>query len=303
MLDIRHLRYFVCVVDMGSLSKAAGTLSISQPSLSQQVFAMEYQLGVPLLLRSASGVRPTDAGLTLYRHARMVLRQMQDLEVDVVSEGGGAVGQVAVGFPTSIAAVLAVPLVERLALDHPRVRLQLFESLSGYLVELLYNGRLDMAILFRDAESSGVAIRPLFSEYLSVFGAPRVGDPEASTCDLSLLSGVPLVLPGPSHGLRLLVERAFTQSNAELHVVADIDSLPVMLSLARNGAVATISSRAVSMVFPRILARRLINPTISRPVCLGHSTAIPQTAAALAVEETIRTLAREHAPYWDKLGV
>src|SRR6202023_1583107 len=191
MLDIQHLRYFVSVVDMGSLSKAAGALSISQPSLSQRVSAMEYQLGV---------------------------------------------------------------------------RLHLFESLSGYLVELLCNGRLDMAILFRAAESSGVAIRPLFSEYLSVFGAPRVGAPEGSTCDLSLLSGVPLVLPGPSHGLRLLVERAFTQSNAELNVVADIDSLPVMLSLARNGAVATISSRAVSMVFPQILARRLINPTISRPV-------------------------------------
>jgi hypothetical protein len=128
-----------------------------------------------------------------------VLRQMQEMEVDVVSEGGGAVGQVAVGLPTSIAAVLAVPFVERLALDHLRIRLQLFESLSGYLVELLCNGRLDMAILFRDAESSGVAIRPLFSEYLSVFGAPGVGDPEASTCDLSLLSGVPLVLPGLSN--------------------------------------------------------------------------------------------------------
>ena len=76
----------------------------------------------------------------------------------------------------------------------------------------------------------------------------------------------------------------------------------MMLSLARNGAVATISSRAVSMVFPRILARRLINPTITRPVCLCHPTAIPQTAAALAVEETIRTLAREHAPYWDKIA-
>jgi LysR family nitrogen assimilation transcriptional regulator len=302
MLDIQHLRYFVSVVDMGSLSKAAGALSISQPSLSQRVSGMEYHLGVPLLLRSAAGVRPTDAGLTLYRHARIVLRQIQEMEVDVVSEGGGAVGQVAVGLPTSIATVLAVPLVERLALDHPRVRLHLFESLSGYLVELLCNGRLDMAILFRDAESSGVAIRPLFSEYLSVFGAPSVGDPEASTCDLSLLSGVPLALPGPSNGLRLLIERAFTQSNAELNVVADIDSLPVMLALARKGAVATISSRAVSMVFPQILARRLINPTISRPVCLCHPTAIPQTAAALAAEETIRTLAREHAPYWDRIA-
>ena len=80
MLDIQHLRYFVSVVDMGSLSKAAGALSISQPSLSQRISAMEYQLGVPLLLRSAAGVRPTDAGLTLYRHARIVLRQMQEKE-------------------------------------------------------------------------------------------------------------------------------------------------------------------------------------------------------------------------------
>jgi LysR family transcriptional regulator, nitrogen assimilation regulatory protein len=174
--------------------------------------------------------------------------------------------------------------------NHPGIRLQLFESMSGYLVELLCNGRLDMAILFRDAESSGVAIRPLFSEYLSVFGAPGVGDPEASIYDLSLLSGVPLVLPGLSNGLRLLVERAFLQSNAELNVVAGIDSLPVMLALTRNGAVATTSSRAVSMVArPQILARRLINPTISRPVCLCHPTAILQTAASLAVEETIRT--------------
>jgi hypothetical protein len=57
------------------------------------------------------------------------------------------------------------------------------------------------------------------------------------------------------------LERAFSQSNAELNVVADIDSLPVMLALARNGALATISSRAVSMVSrPQILTRRLINP-------------------------------------------
>src|SRR5664279_1254648 len=82
-VDLRHLRYFVNVVDMGSLSKAAGTLSISQPSLSQQIAGMEYELGVPLLLRSATGVRPTDAGAKLYRHARVVLRQMQELEADV----------------------------------------------------------------------------------------------------------------------------------------------------------------------------------------------------------------------------
>ena len=83
-MELRQLRYFVNVVDMGSLSKAAARLSVTQPSLSQQISNMEYQLGVPLLLRSSSGVRPTDAGAKLYHHARLVLRQMQDLAADVV---------------------------------------------------------------------------------------------------------------------------------------------------------------------------------------------------------------------------
>jgi LysR family transcriptional regulator, nitrogen assimilation regulatory protein len=299
-VDLRHLRYFVSIIDMGSLSKAAGALSISQPSLSQQISAMEYELGVSLLLRSATGVRPTDAGTKLYRHARIVLRQMDELNADVVDQGSGAVGQVAVGLPTSIAAVLAVPLVERLAKDHPGVRLQLFESFSGYLVELLANGRLDMAILFRESEAPSVAIRPLFTEYLSVFGAPNIGSQTDNTCDLHLLGGVPLVLPGRSNGLRLLIERAFAKVDVELNVIADVDSLPVMLALARNGTAATINSGGVARASsPPICTRRLINPAVQRSVCLCLPTGVPQTAASLAAEETIRTLARELSAMWD----
>jgi LysR family transcriptional regulator, nitrogen assimilation regulatory protein len=300
-VDVRQLRYFVAVVDMGSLSKAASVLAISQPSLSQQIAAMELDLGVPLLLRSSGGVRPTDAGKVLYRHARLVLRQMQELRAEVASESSGAIGEVAVGLPTSIAAVMAAPLVERLAQDHPGVRLQLFESFSGYLVELLANGRLDMAILFRDTETPGIAVRRLFVEHLAVFGAPEIGDASADTLDLVHLAGVPLVLPGRANGLRLYIERIFAQAQIPLNVVADVDSLPAMLALARNGPAATINSAAVARVTqPAILARRLVNPTIERPVCLCRPTAIPQNAASLATEETIRTLIRELGPIWDK---
>lgn len=201
-IDFRQLRYFVSVVDMGSLSKAAGALSITQPSLTQQITGMEHTLGVPLLIRSAAGVRPTDAGVKLYHHARLILRQMQELEADVVAEGSGATGQVAVGLPTSIAAALGMALVERLNQDHPGVRLQLVESYSGYLSELLANGRLDMAVLFRQAETPGLYTRPLFIEQLAVFGVPLIGDPDSATCDLTRLAGVPLVLPGQLNGLR-----------------------------------------------------------------------------------------------------
>lgn len=299
-MESRHLRYFVTICEMGSLSKAADVLHISQPTLSQQIASMEHDLGVPLLIRSSVGVRPTEAGTRLYSHARGILREMHDLRAHVTSEGSGAIGDVAVGLPTSVAAVIAAPLVERMAQDHPGVRLQLFESYSGYLNELLANGRLDIAVLFRETETPGIAIRKLLVERLAVYGAREVGDPNSPECELPMLAGVPMVLPGSANGLRLIIERFFSRASLHLNVVADIDSLRAMLLLARNGTAATISSAAVvHSIDAPILVRRIVNPVIKRPICLCRPTSIPQSAAALAAEETIRTLIRESKKMWD----
>jgi LysR family nitrogen assimilation transcriptional regulator len=110
-MDVRQLRYFVSIVDAGSLSKAAQKLFIAQPSLSQQIAGLEIELKTKLLLRSAQGVMPTTAGSVLYRHARLVLRQMEQIRADVRDDSGGEAGTVAVGLPTSIAAILATPLL------------------------------------------------------------------------------------------------------------------------------------------------------------------------------------------------
>ena len=74
MTKLRHLRYFVGIVDAGSLSRAAQTLFVAQPTLSQQMTELEDDLGVPLLLRSVRGVKPTPAGEALYREASRILQ-------------------------------------------------------------------------------------------------------------------------------------------------------------------------------------------------------------------------------------
>lgn len=89
LMDVRQLRNFVAIVDSGSLSKAAERLLIAQPSLSQQLRTLEEELQTQLLIRSAQGVVPTDAGKTLYRHARVVLRQMEQIREEV-REGAAA---------------------------------------------------------------------------------------------------------------------------------------------------------------------------------------------------------------------
>src|SRR5271155_5822066 len=78
-MQLRHLRYFVRIVEAGSFSRAAATIHVAQPALSHQIAELEEELGVTLLHRSARGVRPTAAGETLYREAAAILQLMEQL--------------------------------------------------------------------------------------------------------------------------------------------------------------------------------------------------------------------------------
>ncbi len=298
-MDVKQLRYFSAVVETGSLSKAALKLAISQPSLSHLIGVMESDIGVELLLRSPSGVRPTDSGTTLYRHAKMILRQFDQMRDEVSLGGNSAVGRVAVGLPTSIAAVIASQLFAELQEKHPGVHLELFESMSGYLVELLANGRLDMAVLFRDIETTGITVIPLISENLSLYGVAKIGKQKTGTVRLHELEGVPLVLPTKSSGLRLLVERVFAREGVELNAVGDIDSLPTMLAIAAMGAVGTILSSALGKLPMTAMPHRtIVEPELERTISLCIPNFMPQNAASRAVQVAIERLIQKHAELW-----
>ncbi|MBN3856297.1 LysR family transcriptional regulator [Paraburkholderia sp. Ac-20340] len=294
-MDVRQLRYFVNIVDYGSLGKAAEKLFVAQPSLSQQIAKLEDDLGVPLLVRSPQGVKPTASGQALYRHARLVLHQMEQLRQEVREGAGAESGTVAIGLPTTMASVLAMPVFERVRERFPGIRLQFFESMSGYLNELLANGRLDLAILFRDTPTPGISALPVLDEELYVMGEPGV-PARARTCTLASLADVPLVAPGVANGLRLLIERTFAREQVPLNIIADIDSLPMLLSAAQSGAASTIlpaSALALRASTERPKMRRIVDPMIRRPASICWPNALPVSSASLAVRRTICELIEE----------
>ncbi|WP_322055095.1 LysR substrate-binding domain-containing protein [Paraburkholderia bannensis] len=294
-MDVRQLRYFVNIVDYGSLGKAAEKLFVAQPSLSQQIAKLEDDLGVPLLVRSPQGVKPTAAGQALYRHARLVLHQMEQLRQEVREGVGAESGTVAIGLPTTMASVLAMPVFRRVRGRFPGIRLQFFESMSGYLNELLANGRLDLAILFRDTATPGISALPVLDEELYLMGEPGV-PARARTCTLASLADVPMVAPGVSNGLRLLLERTFAREQVPLNIIADIDSLPMLLSAAQSGAACTIlpsSALALRASAERPKTRRIVDPVIRRPASICWPNALPVSSASLAVRRTICDLIEE----------
>src|SRR5437762_2248906 len=107
-VNLRRLKYFVKIVDIGSLTQAAEVLFIAQPALSQQLATLEGEVRQQLLVRTKRGVTPTEAGKVLYRHAQIILRQCEQAQIDMEAAGQGVSGQVSVGLaPGTAAAALS----------------------------------------------------------------------------------------------------------------------------------------------------------------------------------------------------
>src|SRR5882672_1740241 len=147
-MELRHLRYFLAVVEEGSLTTAAELrLHTSQPSLSRQIRDLEYQVGAELLSRSVRGVELTAAGKAFLDHARLALAQ-----VDAAVEAAGRAAQparktFAIGFQTGHE-MNWLPQALRVLRDELKdIQVTISSDLSPDLAEALVRGRLDVAFL------------------------------------------------------------------------------------------------------------------------------------------------------------
>jgi len=181
-MDTRRLYSFVRVVDAGSITRAADLLHIAQPALSQQMTALESLFGQQLLSRSKQGVEPTEAGRVLYRHARVILRQLEQAQADVEVVGRELAGGVSVGLaPYSTVNALAFPLLSAVRARYPRVLLHINENFGGVLSEALMTGRMDMALLYDSGPIRGVDFERLLTEELVVVAPDGIELPGVPT--------------------------------------------------------------------------------------------------------------------------
>jgi DNA-binding transcriptional LysR family regulator len=147
-MELRHIRYFVAVAEEGRIAWAAERLGMQQPPLSQQIKAMERELGVQLFHRKARGVELTDAGRSLLDDARVVLAHL-DRAFDTTRRiARGEQGRIRVGATPSCPFHPLVPhIIREFRQSHPLVSLQLEEHHNQPLLEQLRNGQIDAAFI------------------------------------------------------------------------------------------------------------------------------------------------------------
>ena len=286
-MQFRQLRYFVKIVEAGSFSRAASTVHIAQPALSQQIAELEERLGVALLQRSARGVRPTAAGEIFYREASAILRQLDQLPATARSDPDQPEGVVNLGFVSSLAPGL-VGFLDECRDAFPKVVIRVSDGDSLSLENKIASSSVDLAILYEDAFATALARKPLFMQRLFVVSRqPMTAD--GGPISLERVAELPLVLPGKVNGRRAMIERVFAEAKLKPNVVLEADSLVSEMWSVRNEVGCTILPIGdLSNFGPRAFAKpAVIEPPIYFTCSIVHSADLPLTAAGEAVRDAL----------------
>lgn len=296
-MELRQLRYFVRVCELGSMGRAAADLGVVTSALSQQISRLEGELATRLLQRTAQGVLPTDAGMAFFRHAQLALRHAD--EAVRAAQQERLSGHVSVGLAPTTASVLGLPLMTAMRERYPGVRLHLVESLSGHLTDMLNTRQLDLAVIFRTDMGQRWRVMPLLQEQLFLLASrqlPGLAAPvDGAGLPLAELGRLPMILPTGSHGLRSTLDRAFAQAQIQPRVVSEIDSLALLMDAVRARLGATIQPGAATVrrPDPAVVAIPLTDASACRTNVLASLSDEELSPAALAARVVVLDTARQ----------
>lgn len=288
-MDLRGIRYFVQIAELGSMTRAAQHLRVAQPALSRHIRVLEKELGVALMVRMPRGVRLTTAGRQFLDHCQRILRELGRAQDELRSGGAAAQGQVILGVSPTTGPLLLPGVVERMRRQCPQISLKVVEGFSNQLYDWLLAGRADVAILTNPANSRAIKVTPLNSEPIVVF-AKRAGRASRRYLTAAELARTPVI---STEAIRIIADEQLQRHGAGINVESEIDAVEAIRRLVLRGtsmALMPVSTFHEDLAARHMTAWPIVDANIHRILTLaqraerGPSAAIDEVAQIVAAE-------------------
>lgn len=295
-MELKQLKYFITIVESGSLGKAAQKLDVGTSALSQQIAKLEDELCTRLLSRTSTGVTPTPAGSAFLKQAQLSLRHVQ--YAIEAAHSSRLTGHVSVGFSPSIASVLGIPFMRLMSERYPDIKIHLVESLSGNLTNLVNSRQLDIAIIFTQDVDTNWSVQPLLKEQmflmankalLQEFGFEQCI--QEGEIDLQRINQLPLALPSQRHGLRKFLD----QKVELLDVDYEVDGLHLLMNCVSNLNMATIQPVSAHFDYLKsdMCLLKVVEPKLDRINYLISISEEQLSPASLATKVAIKSCVKD----------
>jgi LysR family transcriptional regulator, nitrogen assimilation regulatory protein len=284
-MDLRQLEYFVRVAELGSFTRAALQLGVTQPALSKHLRLLEVELRQNLLIRNGRGAVPTEAGKRLLEHGRGILHQVALAKEDLSATRGELSGLVSIGLPPSLSRLMTVPLTQAFQAELPMAKLRLTEGFSVLMLEGLRIGNLDMALLYNSSSSADLEQTLLHEESLVLISnaaatsASQAGKGLESHITLQASSRLPLILPSRPNAFRQLLDHEMTRLGVKPKIVMEVDGLNAILSLVQEGLGHAVLPSYTLAHYPKdsFVVRAITEPQLTSQLMLVRPSQRPTT--------------------------
>ncbi|HEY1857844.1 LysR family transcriptional regulator [Acidocella sp.] len=235
-MNLRAMKYFVAIVDAGSLTAASGAISIAQPALTRQLRELEKDLGVQLLHRTPHGVHLTPAGATLYEASCRILADTQQVREQLTGRQNNArKAAVVLGISPTLARLLVPGVFARCRNSPDDVKLTIREAFTPVLLDGLERGVIDIAIVTNPEPSRTLTMHTLLGEPFALMtpASKRL----SQVISLSELARIPVLMTTLHRGL---VELQLAPLGGRLNVQSEIDSVDAIREMVLQGQGSTL---------------------------------------------------------------
>lgn len=222
-MEIRQLRAFMAIAELGTFTAGAQRVHVTQAAISMQIRQLENELGAKLFIRAPRRVMLTEAGEQLLQRARQILRD-HDAAVDEIAELAGAErGRLRIGSASAMVTTDVLPeLLKELRQQHAGAEITVSSGTSEALVQQILGGELDLAFVSLPVEARGINTERLSQDQLVAVASPRHRLAKQRTISAYSLAGEKLILGERGGNTRRLIDQFFAQAGVTLQVSMEL---------------------------------------------------------------------------------
>lgn len=307
-MDLRHLRALSAVARERNFTRAARRLRVAQPALSQQIHALEQELGMVLVERTNRTSGLTDAGARLLVRAERILLEVENAAQEMASQAGVQGGIVRVG--CAIQTLLEGRLPQLLASfheRHPSIRLLFREVHTRQVLErlrrgdvdlgLIHLGRVDRTLVGLRTASPSLSIARLYTEPLVLIVGPAHRLKDAASVRFEELRGETFIAFRPGATVRQMVSLAARRRGFTPNIGFSTGNMGTVRAFVSAGlGIAIVPRSALDVPKPRLGMLSIVAPRFERIVTLARNTARYETPAVKAVHQLLTSELRKLEP-------
>jgi LysR family transcriptional regulator, carnitine catabolism transcriptional activator len=267
-LRINHLKSFVAVARLGSFTRAAGLLHLSQPALTVQIQQLEEFLGVRLLDRNTRSVKLTPSGKRLAPAAQRMIKELEGFVATAKSLTAQDKGSVHIAAIASASAPILPTAVAQFNERYPGISVRITETSTERIINMVREESVDFGIASLAAVPTDIQKLFLFRDRLSAVFAPKLALGRKNPIGLKDLVHFPLILMEPETSNRRIIDRAFEELGYSAKPAFEVNRTMTALALAEAGlGVAILSASLVRRKRQyRVQVRPIYHPILAREI-------------------------------------